>query len=342
MHIEFQYLIADLLAKFAAENPQLLPSLVKEELEQTALKVEDSPRQIDADLMCDFCFSWAKLLPEKEKQPIRPEDLAQRALSYLGAVEIYRRDDFDVTIAGLGFFNASAKESLTIDMLKKCHAFGGHLFFSEDCFLSVTPIAESDSLMEKLRSAFLARDYSRERFVTSHNENVRELIKALPTELNAEHRLMLLATLTDPELDFGVYLKGIGGSENVPWLLRKFYQDQNSFRQQISARFSLEQWVESNTFDPIEGKAIRLILRFRYVLAQAQTLHRPELLVAQAIGMAKAFYEIYHHPRGRSFCAGTINYQLLYYIVETLALLVWGTLNILGSSEILFGNEVKL
>ena len=341
MHIEFRYLIADLLAKFGEGNGELLPSAIFLELKEKALKVDDCPRQIGADLMTDFCFQWSKLLQSSVLGNTRPEDLAVKLVKFLDGADVYRAKDFTLRVEGLGFLNAVTKDSLLVDLLSRSRQSAGCSFFSTAPFAAERISPPADLGIENLKKGFDPADYSRERFVTSHNEQVRELLRALPVDFSPEDLLQLMAVKTDPELDFNVYLKGIGGSENVPWLLRKFYQDSKSFRCQIAERFSLEKWTGKIAGDAIEKNASSLILRFRYIAQQAYTTHRPELLVAHCVAVAKAFYEIYHHPRGRSFCARTMNYQLLYDIVETLALLVRESLLILGLPKILTEDNAK-
>ncbi|MCC6932352.1 MAG: hypothetical protein IT292_03755 [Deltaproteobacteria bacterium] len=332
MHFEFQYLLADLLSCFSSENPDLLPP---EYLSELLVKVEDAPAHIQADLMCDVCFSWTKMLLERQQFSVLPTMLAEKLLRVLVRESIYAKGDFKVWLASQGFLNATFNQSLVVALLNEARSSDSTLFFTRHALKGAMALPTRAEALAQRKSAYEKIEYTNERYITSHNENVRALMKALPQGLEAQHKIMLLATMTNVELDYEVFLKGIGGSENVPWLISKFAVDGPQFLHQLEELFGLPATLSEDAqivqmFMPL----VRLILSFRQTLTQGEKLRRPEMLVAHLIAMIKAFFVIYNHPQVRAFDTRNFNYQFLYFLISLSVALVRDSLYVMNFSTL--------
>jgi hypothetical protein len=118
--------------------------------------------------------------------------------------------------------------------------------------------------------------------------------------------LMFLGLLSKDELDAGAYLRGLAGSENIPWYLTRFESDAGRALKLYEAPLSLEhlhrgfaKQLESLMADSAEHRALRWTLMAREAYLKGVRAGQVDLVFNFLLQGIQHFYVLFNRPENR-------------------------------------------
>lgn len=322
MHVEFRLLLENCLQERVSElaaSVELPPELVTETLAQVCpAEVAALPRSVVGRLDRDgvtspVIFELAARLSRVSGRQLLPGPLSHKVvellLSYGSA-----RDHFEISVGGAGYINSTATDSFVQQYFSVLMADPRRLFGEKSVFSPPSTSVDHDG---ESSYKVLPVDWSD-----------MEVLSALVPQSDAQlllrecsagdrqkfgFKLMLLALLADPELSATSYLKGIGGSENIPWYLRRFLDDSRSWLAKL-------QRVGSSNPSPSQlsgagGSGSQLTDNYcrwgaehlcwlRHRVEVAGRTGRVFEVVGAVVRIIRSFYSFYNRPEYRALTGG--------------------------------------
>ena len=176
---------------------------------------------------------------------------------------------FDFHLGGIGHLNASANKRFAEDFRKEILKRGAAALFSPESFFTV-PVdriagvsnsPERDHPAVRFISEFsgdwssaianftLSKETLRRRSAASTNPDVARIVESLDKDQrwSLDGVVMLLAVLSDPEIDSSVYFRSLAGRENVPWYFKRFFRDSRDYIEGLAGKLRLP--VTQNRLD---------------------------------------------------------------------------------------------
>jgi hypothetical protein len=324
MHIEFANYLRILADKVVGQ--QLLDVCAREAADEiltsayATARVEECPANIDGVVVSDLAFVLSKLMSRsKNELQIMPAAIAQtiaQAGSHLSADADML---FRLEVGGLGYLNGTPTDFFVNEFIGQLFSLGPNLLFTSAALVG-------EDMREKLeeRTYVLPVDWSaaieRSRSLLGIDFDQFEQFLSNKGKTTAEDMLMILALLSDSELDMSPYLLGLSGSQNVPRYFSRFSRDWRSYCnlcQEIIAKGERTtlRWLPREkrqadycrAFSSVEAalvEGVRSALRFRKSLFTAIGKEQPELLIGHLLGVVHCFYSYYNHPDSR--CPSTL------------------------------------
>lgn len=227
---------------------------------------------------------------------VSPEEFAKELLPVLERIsrESFGANAIHFSVESGGFLNVNFTDSAAFDLIEK-------LALDEQPFDFKSVFTASRAAKFPPDAFVFSSGYSRirSRAAELDDEAVSEL---LTRPDSPEVRLMLLGVLADPELDATIFLSGLKGTQNLPWLLERFKRDVFSVGSQFLAS-SQPGSGESGSIPPLlEQFACDLkeeLLWARLEFAAAARHGRSEELLRYLLRLSRVFYRFYNTPSCR-------------------------------------------
>ncbi len=281
------------------------------------------PPEINALMASNFPFVFAKLIEDRLRQQgnlaaqVLPEMLARTILDNSSKLDS-SKGLFELSTGGQGYLNAVPRVLLLNEFMQKCWELSAAPIFSWSPFCASREEAQKPFIRLRIDWGRI-----REKCRKSRDRSIREFVLFLASRdrVFEDDVLMALALLAKSQLDTDVYIRGLAGSENIPWYMNKFRQDWRRFAESCfqkapevrSVAFDLDllelqriRGHEEAAFWPLPRAVIRVlqcILCFREVYLKALDNNQPEILVEHLLRVVRCFYSYYNHPDVRSFRA---------------------------------------
>lgn len=248
-----------------------------------AIEVETCPTQYDAQLTSPVLFSLTR----------DPQSLAQRFLETVSAADFPGRGLFLIEIGGAGHLNAQPTESFYRQFFLKLLESGPEILLNTATF--VLPTTGEEILLNQNWERVCAA------LKSAAPEDAALLSKNDPEFSKAQTRLMALGVLADDEISVEPFVLGLCSRENLPWLFQRFGDDMSASLKK-SEDF-LPELISELIAEPRLAALREGVLAFRGELLKASRLKRPEIFLAQLLGLLKSVYAQYNCPEFRAFIA---------------------------------------
>lgn len=120
--------------------------------------------------------------------------------------------------------------------------------------------------------------------------------------ISCELRLMLLATLSNSELDLEIYFEKLNGKQNIPWYLDRYMQAATQYlaliKEKLGCEIEGELSIAENSPAFLKEAAIDVLIS-RNVFFQALRCQRAERFFLLLIRQINNFFQIYNQPNYR-------------------------------------------
>ncbi len=228
---------------------------------------------------------------------ISPEEFAKELLPVLERISLASigANAIHFSVESGGFLNINFADSAAFDLIEKLALDEDPFDFRSVFTASRTAKFPPDTFVFSSGDSRI-----RSRAAELDDEAVSELL-ARPD--SPEVRLMLLGVLADPELDASIFLSGLNGTQNLPWLLERFMRDVVSVRSQLlvspqptsGESVSVPPLLEQFAYDLKEE-----LVWARLEFAAAARHGRSEELLRYLLRLSRVFYRFYNTPGCRS------------------------------------------
>ena len=235
-------------------------------------------------LSTNAAFKLSKKLRDTGADTL-PQDVASRMLD----TEKIKNSDFDVSLGGDGYLNATPSPEYIDRWLKSS--------ICPEYFL-IPPNVES--VCDKVIWHNL---YSR--IKKSTDKEVLEFVSG--RDLSLDDCLMLSAFFSDPETELTPYLEGLKGRQNIPWYLGKFLEDSEKILKQLNWDPEQSSNADLSKLDPRLSELLRAIMLFRGKVFGNGSVFEPVRGVGTLIFVVRNFYAFYNLPECRAMLKNSSN-----------------------------------
>ncbi len=246
---------------------------------------------------------------------------------------------FSFHLGGTGHLNGTATQQFCADYCRQVLNQGSGILFDSGELLTSRlqkPPAAANFVSEfsaDWPAAFsefvLSKRLLIERSARSTNPDVEKITGSLAPEgpWGIDGVVMLLAVLSDQEIDSAVYLRGLSGRENIPWYIARFFRESRSYIESLSRSCKLLDLPEKVSL-PCSYEATiaaglepvwRRLFGFRETLfraivapyynglesggparANSRSLEfQPERLISAVVELIRGYYTFYNRPEWR-------------------------------------------
>lgn len=285
--------------EFKSDLEVALSKLLSREIELPWDAVVDPPENLPWQLSSNLAFSFCKESFTAEHLS-RPSDFAEALIAEL---KKQAEEKYDLEMGGGGHINAALKEPFKLRLLNAALAKDGFSRLrSYGSLLSAEPGAAFPALSVELES--VVKSVKKEFSSTRDYPDFPELLeKCLLSGLDGVW--LLLALRVDKELEYGVFLRGLNGRENIPWYFSKFERDATVFAERARKSLSLdpEQTMELSSkalSSPLIGPLAERVLGFRRSYLLAVQHRRADILLKFLLDSVRSIYAVYNRPQIRA------------------------------------------
>lgn len=264
-------------------------------------EVMRTPSYVEADFASNVAF----IMQKKEG---KFETLEEQASSILDCLSKVSQDYFEFSLSEKGHVNISVLEPAKTKFINT---------FSENVYKNTSLLFNEE--MESLAEFKHSKEDLLLKAKKSEDSQNSSFEPTSPSDY-----LMLLAALSDPEIDLSFYQKGLSGKQNIPWYVSRFRADALSFMKKLkkagNGRFVNRPYdiatisvgaihespacVSSRNENLFNHKyfhcAFELIFSVRAAYAKMILTKTPEPFVKHLLDSMDAFYFYYNRPNVRS------------------------------------------
>lgn len=302
MHLEFRALLHTALGQtsFKTAVAPLLP-----------ISVTDAPRGIEAEVSSAVVFEIVAALRRTQTTVPEPIVFAQEIVEALSGLTSAGAPLFTVAIGGGGHINGITTAEFRLLYLRQLlYSKGACLFELTPCVVLPASGMENAHLPEAVAAYDMLPQMDRilRTLIAERAPDIKELCNRAQAELETgqgienDTRLMLLAALSDPQLDCTSFLRGLQSRENTPWYLSRALRDAELFSERISECIAATEFelVALPSWQSLAVQtSVMQLLRFRHALMLSRVLKRPEILTGALLRAGHAFYNLYNRPNIR-------------------------------------------
>ncbi len=306
MHIEFAYMLSgalnDYLQTKKSENlKDLIFSAI--ELEEPEKKRLTAAHPIGASSSIAFKLSQYLSVGQQEeemKKEFYSNNIAQALKENL---EKYNKLPFVLEISGAVYLNAYLSKESCEKLFNIFLQTKEKDFFDLNCLL-----LPGFEIINKFRINEYKIDWHQIllQFAESKDLCEQELFQIVNVQknINLEQRLMMLAALSDRDLDLRSYLHGLAGRQNVPWYFAKFFRDSANYLSFLESRLNeitSSKRLEKNDFrmpDYLQN-GVSNFFSLRKVFFESFFYSKPEKLMGSLLSLLRNFYDLYNRPNFR-------------------------------------------
>jgi len=282
--------------------------------------VDDCSSPAFGAVVSNFAFAAGRLvlphLAGEDVQKAAPLKIAEVVIKVAGQDAAAKKHYFTLKSGGLGYVNATPSAHFCAEFLSGVLHRGAIVLLCREPFVIGAEYPQDQLTAMPQRLVVSWEDVQR-RGRQNANEDFQKFDAVLQKkgELSADDLLMALALLADAELEIEPYLLGLGGSQNVPWLFRRFARDWRRLWSECGApadalsSISFD-WLTYGECPELPGlgagvcraaaDAIRLIFSWRKVYFGSVRGRPAAHIVGMLMQAVRLFYSYYNQPKCRT------------------------------------------
>ncbi len=310
MHLEYLFILERALlravpriaSKFAADVAPLVTARLSA---VSDIEVACCPSHIGSSMMSN--------LPQVVAARLAPFSPAEHELTPIAIgellISLFQEDargisrHLELQVGGPGFLNATPEPEFVSAFLEHAqHTQANYLFTRSSLVFDEPDRGVYLPLTVRLRPL---KELQAKRVLNADLGILEEYVHA-KGGVCRDDLVMYLALLGNPEINSGPYIHCVGGSENVPWLLRRFLGDIRRVlprsRELRSGEISAERFLKFLR-SPTGGLAtpiVNRLLLLRSVFHNSRKRRRPELFFEFVLSLIREWYSVFNRPDCRA------------------------------------------